>query len=168
MMGNFVMRNLILIPLLALAAPAMAQEDSLPPATLQAPDANVDAVLVPVRALFASIAARDAALVTPYVVDGATVTIADSVGDGPTTVSNVAFADLLAGLASETAQMEERMPNPVVDTDGDIAMVWGFYTFHRDGAFSHCGADHFSLVREDGSWKIANLAFSRRITDCGE
>ncbi|RED15181.1 hypothetical protein [Parasphingopyxis lamellibrachiae] len=162
------MRNLIFLPLLALAVPAFAQDTDLPPAVLPAPDANVDAVLVPVRALFASIAARDAGLVTPYVVDGATVTIADSTGDGPPTVSRVVFADLLAGLAAETAQLEERMPNPVVDVDGDIAMVWGFYTFHRDGAFSHCGADHFSLVRDEGAWKIANLAFSRRLTDCGD
>lgn len=162
------MRDLLLIPLLALAAPAFAQEADLPPATLPASDANVDAVLVPVRALFASLAARDAALVAPYVLDGATVTIADSGIDGPPTVSRHEFSDLLAGLATETEQLEERMPNPVVDTDGNIAMVWGFYTFHRDGVFSHCGADHFSLVREDGTWKIANLAFSRRITDCGD
>ena len=162
------MRNLLLLPLLLLGAPAVAQDDGLPPATLQAPDANVDAVLVPVRALFASLAARDAGLVAPYVIDGATVTIADSASEGGPTVNRVAMADLLAGLATETEQLEERMLNPVVDVDGNIAMVWGFYTFHRDGQFSHCGADHFSLVREDGSWKIANLAFSRRITDCGQ
>lgn len=166
-MEYFTVRNMIFLPLLALAAPAFAQEADLPPATLPAPDANVDAVLAPVRALFAGIAAHDPALITPYIVEGATMTIADSTS-GTTVVSTVPLSEWLAELPSATERYEERMPNPVVDTDGDIAMVWGFYTFHRDGAFSHCGADHFSLVREDGGWKIANLAFSRRITDCGE
>jgi len=166
-MRSLAMRNLIFLPLLLLAAPAFGQEADLPPATLPAPDANVDAVLAPVRALFAGIAAHDPALITPYVVEGATMTIADSTS-GATTTSTVAFSEWITQLPLATERYEERMPNPVVDTDGDIAMVWGFYTFHRDGAFSHCGADHFSLVREDGGWKIANLAFSRRITDCGE
>ena len=161
------MRNLIFLPLLALAAPAIAQETDLPPAVLPTPDANVDTVLAPVRALFAGIAAHDPALITPYVAQGATMTIADSTS-GATVVSTVPLSEWLEELPSATERYEERMPNPVVDVDGDIAMVWGFYTFHRDGAFSHCGADHFSLVRDGGTWKIANLAFSMRTTDCGE
>jgi len=167
-MENVVKHSLILASMMVLAVPAEAQEDSLPPASIRAPNPTVDAVLAPVRALFVGIAAHDPEVILPHIVEGATISIADSRAGANQPVRTVAFSDWLAQLSSATEQYEERMPNPVVDIDGDIAMVWGFYTFHRNSAFSHCGADHFSLVREESGWKIANLAFSMRATDCGE
>jgi hypothetical protein len=55
----------------------------------------------------------------------------------------------------------ETMADPTVLIDGDIAMVWGRYSFSIDGKLHHCGVDHFDLVREAGQWKIANLSWTR-------
>ena len=60
----------------------------------------------------------------------------------------------------------ERIWDPEVRIDGDVAQVWAYYTFHRNGAFSHCGVDAFMLLKVGGEWKITQLADSRRTTGC--
>ena len=64
--------------------------------------------------------------------------------------------------------LEEIMVEPVVVVDGDVAVVWGRYIFRVNGAISHCGVDHFSLVRRDGAWVIASLTWNQRKTGCEE
>jgi hypothetical protein len=41
---------------------------------------------------------------------------------------------------------------------GDLALVFGRYTFHVGDKFSHCGTNAFQLVRTEAGWKIANVA----------
>lgn len=53
-----------------------------------------------------------------------------------------------------------------LETDGNIAHVWTPYRFYVDGNFSHCGANSFTLVFTDESWKILNVIDSRRIGSC--
>ncbi|MBA14736.1 MAG: hypothetical protein CMN73_00055 [Sphingomonas sp.] len=154
--------------MLLLATPAFAQDSGLPPAQVDAPQDDYRAVLEPVDALFAGIAAHDADLIRPYILDGAMITVADQMPNGDRATHRVAFGEWLDGLAGAPQGMQEGMPNPAVEIDGDIAMVWGFYTFKIAGQFSHCGVDHFSLVRQDGKWKIADLTFSTRKDDCGQ
>ena len=60
----------------------------------------------------------------------------------------------------------ERIWDPEVKIDGDVAQVWGYYTFHRNATFSHCGVDAFMLVKLGATWKITQLADSRRTTNC--
>lgn len=61
---------------------------------------------------------------------------------------------------------QERISDPAIEIDGDVAMVWAPFVVRVDGKVSNCGYDHFDLVREDGGWKIMNLTFSSRMTDC--
>jgi hypothetical protein len=44
--------------------------------------------------------------------------------------------------------------------------VWADYKFFRGATLSHCGVDHFLLVKEGGSWKIIELADTRRREGC--
>ena len=44
--------------------------------------------------------------------------------------------------------------------EGRIAMVWLPYDFYVNGAWSHCGIDVFTMVKQDTTWKIANLAYT--------
>jgi hypothetical protein len=37
----------------------------------------------------------------------------------------------------------------------------------KAGKVNNCGFDHFDLIHENGVWKVMNLSFSSRITDCG-
>jgi hypothetical protein len=60
----------------------------------------------------------------------------------------------------------ERIFDAEVRIDGDVAMVWAYYTFHRNKEFSHCGVDAFMLRQIAGQWKITQLSDSRRTMNC--
>jgi len=53
-----------------------------------------------------------------------------------------------------------------VRIDGNVAQVWAYYTFHRNTTFSHCGIDAFMLAKVGSTWKITQLADSRRTEGC--
>jgi hypothetical protein len=54
----------------------------------------------------------------------------------------------------------ERGFSPTAMVNGGVAMVWFPYDLYRDGAWSHCGADVFTLVKSNGKWRIASMAWS--------
>lgn len=62
---------------------------------------------------------------------------------------------------------DERIWNEKVEIDGALASVWVDYSFFLGPTFSHCGIDHFLLVRgDDGAWRIISLADTRRTEGC--
>jgi hypothetical protein len=61
--------------------------------------------------------------------------------------------------------LDERLSNERVFVDGGLASVWTDYVFYRGTTLSHCGVDHFLLVKEGPQWKILEVADTRR-TDC--
>jgi hypothetical protein len=69
-----------------------------------------------------------------------------------------AFAD---AVARGGGGWNERMYDPKVRIDGDIASVWTFYTFHRGDRFSHSGIDSFQLARGPGGWVVTQVADTR-------
>jgi hypothetical protein len=80
-------------------------------------------------------------------------------GDGPSTTrvyTADAFARLIA--ASKAGDLIEAMKSPEVKVFGDMALVFGRYTFHVGDILSHCGTNSFQLVRTPEGWKIANAA----------
>jgi hypothetical protein len=65
------------------------------------------------------------------------------------------------------ARWDERIFNERVEIDGALASVWVDYTFILGEKLSHCGVDHFLLLRgDDGKWSIISLADTRRTTGC--
>jgi hypothetical protein len=47
--------------------------------------------------------------------------------------------------------------------------VWVDYALYIGERFSHCGIDHFLLVKnEAGEWKILELADTRRTEGCSQ
>lgn len=65
-----------------------------------------------------------------------------------------------------TQVFEEKLTNVKTMIDGALASVWADYTFHVGTTLSHCGVDHFLLVKEEGAWKIIELADTRRRVGC--
>ena len=45
-------------------------------------------------------------------------------------------------------------------------MVWSPYVFTIDGKLSHCGTNHFDMVRDATGWKVQNVTWTQRTTDC--
>ena len=78
--------------------------------------------------------------------------------------------DLLNAIATrpEDQTWKEKLLSSDIKIDGNLAQVWTPYEFWLNGTFSHCGANAFTLVRTDTSWKIVYLIDSRRKKPCGE
>ena len=58
--------------------------------------------------------------------------------------------------------LDEQLSNIRTFVDGALASVWADYKLMVGDRVSHCGIDHFLLVKEEGSWKIIELADTRR------
>jgi hypothetical protein len=112
------------------------------------------AVLAPIHAMFDGMSKRDAAAIKAPTLPGGTMVL---MRDGkPTQMTFEAFAER-AGKPGK-AQIEERIHDPLVRIDNDLAMVWAPFEFLVDGKVDHCGTDLFNLVRVDGRWTIASVA----------
>jgi hypothetical protein len=63
-------------------------------------------------------------------------------------------------VGGEDQELLERMWEPVVQVHDRVAMVWTPYDFYLNGAFSHCGTDVFTLLKESEGWKIASITYN--------
>lgn len=83
--------------------------------------------------------------------------------------TRVFTADAFSKMIAEAKAPEfiEKMAKPKVEIFGDMAIVYGRYTFHVGDKFSHCGTNSFHLVRTADGWKIANAASTLEF-NCGQ
>ena len=148
------------IHLVVLLAFILAAATGLPTSLLHAaaPDEQAGAVLAPVHALFDGMAKRDAAAMKKPLLPGGSLVL---MRDGkPVQLTFEAFTEQVA--KPGTTQIEERIHDPLVRIDNDLAVVWAPFEFLVDGKVNHCGTDLFSLVRTDGKWLIASIADTGR------
>ena len=130
---------------------------------LNAATPEEDAVLVPINALFAGMSARDAAAIKAPAIPGATMVL---MRDGkPSQMTIEAFADRVGKPSPSGKPIAERIHDPLIKIDNDLAVVWAPFDFTVDGKVDHCGTDLFNLVRTDGKWLIASVADTGR-KDC--
>jgi hypothetical protein len=113
--------------------------------------------------LFAAMQAKDTAALRTLMHPRAQIVSIASSGVG------VRSADeWIRGLTRIPDELIERMWDPEVRIDGDLATLWAPYDFHLGERFSHCGIDAFQFVREGGAWKMITVTFTRRTTGCEE
>jgi hypothetical protein len=111
-------------------------------------------VLAPIDAMFQGMTARDPAAIKSAALPG---TILVLMRDGkPEQMTIDAFADHFS--KPSKARLEERIHDPLVRTDHDLAVVWAPFEFLVDGKPDHCGTDLFNLVQTGGKWVIAGIA----------
>jgi hypothetical protein len=150
----------LLLPAAAAAQPTRKPAD--PPA---ARGAEAAAVLAPIAALFVAFEAGDAAAMLRHVHPAGRVTASGTRGDGASNLRQQSWTEFANRVRPDRA-FQERISDPVVEIDDDIAMVWAPFVVRVGGKVSNCGVDHFDLVRENGTWKVMNLTFSSRTTGC--
>ena len=153
----------LILALLAQITPMqpMPKGTGLPP-----PTSEEGAVMAPINATFAALAARDSAAILVPLRPDASLIAANELPDGTRRIRHMTAAEFAAGVKPGPEKYEERISDPAIEIDGDIAMVWAPYDFLIDGKVHHCGIDHFGLVREAGSWKISSISWTYRTTGC--
>jgi hypothetical protein len=134
------------------------------PAAAPAP-ADPAAVMAPLNALFAAFEVGDSAAMLAQVYPDGRVTASGLRGDGASNLRQMSWTQFAARVTPERA-FQERISEPRVAIDGDIAMVWAPFVVRVGGRVANCGYDHFDLVRENGTWKVMNLTFSSHTSGC--
>jgi hypothetical protein len=128
---------------------------------LRAATPEEQAVLVPINAMFDGMSKRDPAAIKASVLPGGMMVL---MRDGkPAQITFEEFADRVGKPGK--AAIEERIHDPLIRIDNDLAVVWAPFEFLVDGKVDHCGTDLFNLVRVDGKWLVAGVADTGR-KDC--
>ena len=118
------------------------------------------AVLAPIAALFDGMTKHDKGLMRQQLLPGGMVTL---LRNGQAV--QLHFDAFLDRLPSGTQRLEERIHDPVIHIDHDVAVIWAPYDFYIDGKIDHCGTNIFSLLNHDGRWLISGAADNGR-KDC--
>ena len=129
--------------------------------SLHATTSDEQEVLVPINAMFDSMAKHDPVALKKPLLPGGTMVLMRN--GKPNQLTFDAFADIVAKPGK--SQIEERIHDPLVRVDNDLAVVWAPFDFLVDGKVDHCGTDLFNLVKADGRWLIASVADTGR-KDC--
>lgn len=129
------------------------------------PTAEQREVLGVVERLFDGMRARDTAVMRSTFAPGARLAVTQT-RDGVTAVSTIEIAQWMTGVARATELLDERLVDPEVRIDDNLATVWVGYNFHVGTRFSHCGYDAFQLARVTDGWKIVHVMDTRRTDRC--
>jgi hypothetical protein len=115
------------------------------------------AVLMPIQALFDGMAKYDRdAMLAPVQPEGSVALLRDG------KVVRMTLGDFANHIKPGKDKIQERIHDPLIRIDGDIAMVWAPYEFLINGQVKHCGTDVVNLVRIEGRWLIAGIADNSR------
>jgi hypothetical protein len=116
--------------------------------------AQDSSVLSPIDAMFQGMTDRNPAAIKAAALPGTMLIL---MRDGkPKQMTIEEFADHLS--TPSKAHIEERIHDPLIRMDNDLAMVWAPFEFLVDGTPDHCGTDLFNLVKVDDKWLIAGIA----------
>jgi len=124
-----------------------------------AADTDERAVLAPVQAFFDGMAKYDSAAIRVTVQPEGSVAL---LRKGK--VVRMTLGEFADHMKPAKDRIEERIYDPLVRIDGDIAIVWAPYDFLVNGQVKHCGTDAVNLVRIDGRWLITGIADNSRDT----
>jgi hypothetical protein len=129
------------------------------------PQAAESEVVAVVQKVFEGMRRSDSALVRPLFHPKARLITVDARRPGVRIEESAEqFIGFVGTARSEV--LDEQLFNVRTNIDGGVASVWADYKLYRGTTFIHCGIDHFLLVKEDGAWRIIELADTRRTTNC--
>jgi hypothetical protein len=121
------------------------------------------AMLKPIHGLFDGMAKHDKSLIAAQMMPGGTATLYRNGQFIQMTLSEL--VDRLDKIITGPDKFDERIHDPVIRIDDNVAEAWAPYEALKNGKVDHCGTNVFILVHHDGRWLIASLADTFR-RDC--
>lgn len=148
--------NLIAAALALVAAPSAAVAEDAP--MLPTPETRVENA---VTDFMNAIASEDKTMLARFMLPGGMIFIHNRMDPENPRIDTVSVEDHLERWAGRTGDYVEKMRYDHVLVSGDMAQVWGPYSFTYNGTLTHCGINSISLVEDaDGAWKVANTSFT--------
>ncbi len=139
-------------------------------ANAQTANPEIEAIKKTVNTVFEGMKKCDSAMVKSVFAPGAVLQTIRNAKDGLSgTVSGDRIEPWLKAIAQpKTAEQiwDEKINFDQILIDGNLAQVWGSYTFHIGAKFSHCGTDNITLVKYADGWKIVYLIDTSRREKC--
>ena len=142
------MKNLLVITVLLLSSVVFSQENS-PKATIEA--------------FFSAFHQKDSLTLRTFCHKEISLQTVANTKNG-TQLKSDKLEDFLKSIASipNTMKIFEKLLDYKVTIDGDLAHVWTPYEFYVNDTLSHVGVNAFTLLNENGKWRIIHLIDTRR------
>ncbi len=126
-----------------------------------------DSVKMTINRFFEGMKKSDTLLLKSTMMEGIIFQTIAPNKEGETVVKSENVAAFLTSIATPRKDVaDERILFETIKIDGSLASVWTPYKFYMGSQFSHCGANSFQLVRQNGSWKIQYIIDTRRKNGC--
>jgi len=128
---------------------------------------NEDSVKATINQLFYAMKTSNATLLKDCFADSAILQTIVKDKEGKI----VAKTDQVSGFVQQIATLpanaaDEQIVFETIKIDGSLATAWTPYNFYYNGTFSHCGVNHFVLLKVNNVWKIQYLIDTRRRQGC--
>ncbi len=131
---------------------------------------ETEAIKKTVNTIFDGMRKCDSAMVKSVFAPGAILQTIRNAKDGKSgVITGDRMEPWLKAIAQpKTAEQiwDEKMNFDNILIDGNMAQVWGSYTFHIGTKFSHCGTDNITLVKYADGWKVVYLIDTSRKDGC--
>ena len=147
------MKAILAITAALIAAPLAAEEQSPEQAE----------VIAAADAFFAALGSDDKTALAGVMLPEGMIFVHNRMKPEAPRVDAVPVADHLARWAKGTRKADEVMHYETVLVTGDMAQVWGPYSFWSDYELTHCGINSLSMVRTEAGWKVANTSFTMEL-----
>ena len=139
------------------------------PGQMQAqPKADNEAVKAVIDHFFEGFHKRDTAIMRSVLAEEVFLQTIGQTPDGATQLRTENMDAFLLSIGSipDSVQIEEKLLDYIIKSDGMMANAWTPYEFYLRGAFSHCGVNSFQLYHDGNSWKIIYLVDTRKRKGC--
>jgi hypothetical protein len=126
-----------------------------------------DSVKMTINHFFEGMKKSDTTLIKNAMTEGVIFQTIARNKEGETIVKTENVKEFLTFIATPRKELaEERITFETIKIDGALASVWTPYKFYMGEKFSHCGANSFQLIRQNGLWKIQYIIDTRRKNGC--
>lgn len=124
-------------------------------------------VRIAVWAFFEALGSDDKSALADHMVPEAMIFVHNRMDPQNPRVDHLPVAKHLENWAKRDGRFFEEMDVTSVLVDGDMAHVWGPYSFWVNYELSHCGINSLNLVKTQDGWKVANTSFTmERPSEC--
>jgi hypothetical protein len=123
-------------------------------------------ILRTVQRFFDAMRTKDTTTLRALVDTGTRLMTAAATREGRPMLRGGSIDRFIQAVGSAQQALDERIFEPEVRQDGNLATVWTRYSFYLAGQLSHCGYDAFQLFKSESGWKVFHIADTQRREGC--